>query len=113
MVRVFICLIILCNLSTANSKKNIYERNCVSCHIKIPVTIDKYFYRYLLEYSSEEDVKEAMFEFLKNPTKEKSLMSESIIKRFGLKRKTRLKDDELKEALDLYWQEYNLFGKLQ
>ncbi len=54
-----------------------------------------------------------MFEFLKNPTKEKSLMSESIIKRFGLKKKTRLSDNELKEALDIYWEHYNLFRKLK
>ena len=67
-------------------KKNM-KKNCLACHNKIPVSIDKYFYRYLLEYSSEKDVKEAMFLFLKNPTLEKSLMSESLIKRFGLKKK--------------------------
>ena len=70
-------------------------------------------YQKLQKASSEEDVKKAMFEFLKNPTKEKSLMSESIIKRFGLKKKTRLSDTELKEALDIYWSEYNLFDKLK
>jgi len=31
---------------------NVYETNCVACHKKIPVSIDKYFYRYLLTYSS-------------------------------------------------------------
>ena len=109
-VVVFLCLVFVFSFS---NPKNIYEKNCVTCHNKIPVTIDKYFYRYLLEYSSEEDVKNAMFDFLKNPTKERSLMSESLIKRFGLKRKTRLSDDELKEALDIYWSEYNLFNKLK
>ena len=107
---IFLCLTSIFALS---NPKNIYERNCVTCHNRIPVSIDKYFYGYLLEYSSEKDVKEAMFEFLKNPTKEKSLMSESIIKRFGLKKKTRLSDTELKEALDIYWSEYNLFDKLK
>lgn len=94
-------------------QKSVYEKNCVACHNKIPVSIDKYFYQYLLEYSSERDVKEAMFQFLKEPTLEKSLMSESLIKRFGLKKKTKLSDKELKEALDSYWNEYNLFGKLK
>ena len=107
---IFLCLI---SVFAFSNQKNIYERNCITCHNRIPVTIDKYFYRYLLEHSNEKDVKEAMFEFLKNPIKEKSLMSESIIKRFGLKKKTRLSDTELKEALDIYWSEYNLFDKLK
>ena len=108
-----VIFIYLTSIFAFSNPKNICERNCVTGHNRIPVTIDKYFYRYLLEYSSEEDVKKAMFEFLKNPTKEKSLMSESIIKRFGLKKKTRLSDNELKEALDIYWSEYNLFDKLK
>jgi hypothetical protein len=112
MVRaIFLLIICFCFLDA--NKKTVYERNCVECHRKIPVTIDKYFYRYLLEYSSEEDVKESMFNFIKNPTKDKSLMSESLIKRFGLKKKTILKDEEIKEAIDIYWEEYNLFDKLK
>ncbi|QKF59112.1 hypothetical protein [Aliarcobacter lanthieri] len=112
MVRIIFILFFIFNFSFS-SPKNIYERNCVTCHNRISVTIDKYFYRYLLEHSSEEEVKKAMFEFLKNPTKEKSLMSEALIKRFGLKKKTKLSDEELKEALDIYWEHYNLFGKLK
>jgi len=110
MVRVLFFLSLIFNFSFS---KNIYEKNCVSCHNKIPVSIDKYFYRYLLEYSSEKALKEAMFNFLKNPTRETSLMSEAFIKRFGLKKKTKLSNEELKEALNIYWDEYNLFGKLQ
>ncbi|QKF73137.1 hypothetical protein AFAEC_0962 [Aliarcobacter faecis] len=109
-VVVFLCLIVSFSFS---NQKNIYEKNCVACHNRIPVSIDKYFYRYLLEYSSEKDVKEAMFQFIKKPTLEKSLMSESLIKRFGLKKKTKLSDEALREALDIYWNEYNLFGKLK
>src|SRR5574344_2961576 len=107
---IFLCLT---SIFAFSNPKNIYERNCVTCHNRIPVSIDKYFYRYLLEYSSEKDVKEDMFQFIKNPTLEKSLMSESLIKRFGLKKKTKLSDEALREALDSYWEEYNLFGKLK
>ncbi len=78
---IFLCLSFVFAFS---NPKNIYERNCVTCHNRIPVSIDKYFYRYLLD-----------------------------IKRFGLKKKTRLSDTELKEALDIYWSEYNLFDKLK
>jgi len=92
---------------------NVYEQNCVSCHKKLPVSIDKYFYRYLLKYSSEKDVKSSMVEYLKTPTKEKTIMPEAFIKRFGIKKATKLNEKQLKEAIDIYWEKYKVFGKLK
>ena len=40
---IFLCLT---SIFAFSNPKNIYERNCVTCHNRIPVTIDKYFYRY-------------------------------------------------------------------
>ncbi|RXJ84627.1 hypothetical protein [Arcobacter cloacae] len=113
MVRVFFILSLFSILLFSKNEKNIYETNCVKCHSKIPVSIDKYFYRYLLKYSSETEVKKAMFEFLKNPTKEKTIMAESFVTRFGIKKKTKLSDEKLMEALDIYWDKYQVFDKLK
>jgi hypothetical protein len=113
MVRVVLIFSLLFSFLLAKDEKNIYETNCVKCHNKIPVTIDKYFYRYLLKYSSEEAVKKEMFDFLKNPNIETTAMSESFIKRFGIKKKTKLTDEELNQAIDSYWEKYKVFGKLK
>ena len=114
MVKVFLVLfLIISSLNAEKSKDDIYETNCLKCHSKLPVTIDKYFYRYLLKYSSEKDVKKAMFDYMKNPTIEKTIMAESFITRFGIKKKTNLSDDKLMEALDIYWDEYKIFNKLK
>ena len=114
MVKVFLVLfLMIISLQAADNEENIYESNCVKCHSKLPVTIDKYFYRYLLKYSSEKDVKKAMFDYMKNPTVEKTIMAESFITRFGIKKKTNLSDDKLMEALDIYWDEYKIFDKLK
>jgi Ca2+-binding EF-hand superfamily protein len=113
MVRVFFILSLFSILLFGKNEKDIYETNCVKCHSKIPVSIDKYFYRYLLKYSSETEVKKAMFEFLKNPTKEKTIMAESFVTRFGIKKKTKLSDEKLIEALDIYWDKYQVFDKLK
>jgi hypothetical protein len=114
MVKVFLVLfLMIISLKAADNEENIYESNCVKCHSKLPVTIDKYFYRYLLKYSSEKDVKKAMFDYMKNPTVEKTIMAESFITRFGIKKKTNLSDDKLMEALDIYWNEYKIFDKLK
>ncbi len=106
-------LILVFFLFLGISFSDVYENNCVSCHKKQPVSIDKYFYRYLLKYSSQRTVKEAMTNFLKNPSKDTTIMPEAFIERFGIKEKTKLTDKELKEALDIYWEKYKVFGKLQ
>ena len=54
-----------------------------------------------------------MFDYLQNPSVEKTIMAESFITRFGIKKKTNLSDEKLKEALDIYWDEYKIFGKLK
>jgi len=91
----------------------VYEQNCVECHKKMPVKIDKFFYRYLLKYSSEEDLKFALTNYLKNPTKNKTILQEGLQNRFGVKDKTTLNDEDLKKAVDEYWEIYKVFGKLK
>ena len=114
MVKIFLVLIFCLSFLMAEKNDNvIYDLNCVGCHKKLPVTIDKYFYRYLLKYSSETRVKASMFDYLKNPTKEKTIMSESFVTRFGIKKKSKLSDDKLKEAIDSYWEKYKIFDKLK
>ena len=105
-------MILVSVLSTILSA-NIYEKNCVQCHETLPVSIDKYFYKYLLVYSSEEDMKSAMINYLKVPLKETTVMSASFISRFGVKKETTLPEKELKKAIDIYWEKYKVFGKLK
>ena len=109
--KVFILLVFSLILNA--NENSIYIKNCVNCHSKIPVSIDKYFFRYLLKYSSEKNVKNAMFEYMKKPTKEKTVMPEAFIKRFGIKQPSKLENEALKEALDIYWDKYKVFKKLK
>ena len=115
MVKIVLILFLMISSLVAdeNEDNNIYESNCIKCHSKLPVSIDKYFYKYLLKYSSEKDVKKAMFDYMKNPSIEKTIMAESFITRFGIKKKTNLSDEKLNEALDIYWNEYKIFDKLK
>ncbi|WP_455757538.1 hypothetical protein [Sulfurimonas sp.] len=92
---------------------NVYETNCIKCHKRLPVSIDKYFYRYLLKYSSERDVKNAMINYLKNPSKDDTVMPDAFISRFGVKKKSSLNEKELKEAIGSYWKKYKVIGKLK
>lgn len=109
MVKILIFLLLIVSFSFAN----VYENNCVKCHNDLPVSIDKFFYRYLLKYSGEKSLKNGMKSYLENPTKKSSIMPEAFIKRFGVKNKTDLNSKELQKALDIYWEKYKVFGKLE
>ena len=109
MAKLIILFILIFNILNAD----VYKTNCIKCHRKLPVSIDKYFYRYLLQYSSEKSVKEAMTDYLRKPNKNTTIMPEAFIKRFGVKKKSKLSDKELQESLDTYWEKYKVFGKLK
>lgn len=96
-----------------NASENIYEQNCVSCHKKLDMGIDKFFYNYLMVFSSEMAVKISMKDYLMHPMKEKSLLSEENIEKYGIKDVTTLKEEELEEAIDIYWKKYKVFDKLK
>ncbi len=91
----------------------VYEKNCIPCHQDMAVKIDKFFYRYLMKYSSEKDVKRAIKSYLKQPKAENSILTDGLINRFGVKKKTTLSDTELDEALHSYWEHHKVFGKLK
>jgi hypothetical protein len=111
MVKIYIVFLLF--TTTIYADKNIYENNCLSCHKNLSVDLEKIFFRYLLKYSSEASVKSALVDYLKNPNIEVSAMPEEYIKSFGVKANTQLKDRELKEAIDIYWDKYNLFERLR
>lgn len=92
---------------------DVYEENCVQCHKDLPVSIDKYFYKYLLIYSSENDMKHAIINYLQIPLQETTVMSDSFIRRFGVKKKSTLNEKDLRKAVDVYWERYKVFGKLK
>lgn len=106
------CVVLLLCLGSLHAKGT-YERNCVSCHEGMTITLDKFFFRYLLKYSSEKEVKRALSDYLKNPKAETSILDASLLLRIGIKKRTTLNDKELQEAIDEYWETYKVFGKLK
>jgi hypothetical protein len=105
--------ILIALLSLSLHAKNLYEHHCVSCHEGMTITLDKFFFRYLLKYSSEEGVKNALHSYLKEPKAENSILDASLINRIGVKKRTTLNDKELQEAVHIYWETYNVFEKLR
>ncbi|MEA2029091.1 MAG: hypothetical protein U9N49_08960 [Campylobacterota bacterium] len=86
---------------------NVYESNCKSCHA-MEHQLQKFMHRYTLKYSSETGIKKALFEYMKNPTANNSIMPMGFINRWGVKKATTLDDKSLQEAINTYYRHYNL-----
>jgi hypothetical protein len=68
---------------------------------------------YLKVYSGEITFKASLKGYLQNPDKKLSVMSDLFIERFGIKEKTTLNEKELEEAINIYWDLYNVRNKLK
>jgi len=107
-------LLIIFILSLSAEQNSIYKKNCIECHQNFPISLEKLFFRYLLKYSSEKSVKQALIDYLKDPNYYTTVISENeLINRYGIKSKTKLNDKELKEAIDTYWEKYKVIGRLK
>ncbi len=68
--------------------------------------------KYTLKYSSEVKIKKAIFEYLKNPSIEKSVLPYGFLNRFGIKEKSSLEDKELNKMVDIYYEKFNIKSKI-
>lgn len=68
--------------------------------------------KYTLKYSSETKIKKAIFDYLQEPSYEKSILPVGYINRFGIKEETMLDDKILKEMIDIYYKQFNLKSKI-
>jgi hypothetical protein len=99
--------------STMTANEKIYNENCLVCHKPLSFNLKSIYFDYLLKYSSEDAVKLALIDYLKEPNKDTTVMPKDYIRSFGLKNRTLLSDKELKKAVDYYWDIYKVFGKLK
>ncbi len=95
------------------NKINIYERNCIPCHRYLPLSLEHMYMRYLKTFSGEKTFKASLKAFLKHPMEETSVMTDLFIDRFSVKDKSLLSDKQLEEAIDIYWNLYNVRNKLK
>lgn len=106
-----VCLSLV--LLSSSFAQDAYERNCVSCHKSLPATLQEMFKRYLLVYSGESNMKAGIKHYLLYPSKDISVMSDLFIDTYGTKNKMTLNLKELEQAIDIYWDKFKVFDKLQ
>jgi len=92
---------------------NAYERHCVSCHRELPTSLQRMFMYYLGIYSGEKSVKVALKRYMRNPFRDVSVMPELFLDTYGIKQPLKLDERELEEAIEIYWETYQVHGRLK
>lgn len=103
MVKITLLTLTLVTLLSASS----FEENCLNCHDK-DFKFAMMMKKYTQKQSSERKIKEAIFEYLKNPSANKSVLPYEYINRFGVKEKSTLDDATLREMIDIYYKMFNI-----
>lgn len=106
-------LFISITLYAEEPRGNIYERTCIPCHRYLPSSLERMFMTYLKTYSGELSVKASLKSYLKNPTEATSMMSGMFIEHFSVKDKSTLSDKDLEEAINIYWDTYDVRKRLE
>ena len=88
------------------------EQKCLHCHQKHQIPSNLISKRYLMKYSTDKRVEEAMFMYLKDPKKEHSIMPAPFFSKFPMKEKSLLDDVSLKQNIKVFFEKYNMKKKL-
>jgi len=88
-----------------------FDGKCLNCH-KNKFQFQMFMKKYTMKHSSERRIKNAIYEYLKNPTYSTSLLPFGFLQRFGVKEKTNLNDKDLRDMIDIYYERYNLKSKI-
>ena len=96
--------------STANNDD--LEQKCLHCHQEQQIPNNLISKRYLMRYSTDNRIEEAMFKYLKDPKKEYSIMPAPFFSKFPMKEKSLLDDISLKQNIKAFFEKYNMKKKL-
>ena len=88
------------------------ETNCLHCHQEQQIPSNLISKRYLMKYSTDNRVEEAMYKYLKNPKKEHSIMPAPFFSKFPMKEKSVLDDGSLQKMIKIFFEKYNMKKKL-
>jgi len=109
MVKIIYLLAIVSTLSNASQS---FEDTCIQCHQDQEIPNEVIYKRYLLKYSSDTNIREAMVNYLKNPMAERTIMPAQFITIFGLKEACTLSDEKLNQLVDEFINKYDIKRKI-
>jgi len=89
------------------------DRECLSCHQKQQIPTALIYKRYLMKYSTNQRMHDAMYRYLRHPNKAYSIMPSQFFFKFPMKKSLQLSDEKLDELVSAFIQRYDIRKKLR
>jgi len=102
--------ILICGYINAS---DMLEYKCISCHKAQKIPSQMIYKKYLLRYSTKEDIAKAIKSYLKSPKAQNSIMPKPFFDKFPTKEPTTLEDAELEMLIKLYIDRYDVVKRLR
>jgi len=83
------------------------QKDCLACHQAQQIPSNMMYRRYLMKYSTDARMQEAMFRYLKNPYKASSIMPPQFFLKFPMKVSLSLDDEVLKQDIKEYLEKFD------
>jgi hypothetical protein len=110
MKQIFIVIVVV--WTSVVYAEDVFERECVACHVRQKVSLRKTFMNALLVYGGKRNMQAGLKYFLRHPRRDSSVMSEAFLDQRGIKEPLDLNDAALDRALEIYWERYRVIGNL-
>ena len=78
------------------------HKNCLECHIQEQIPTPLIYRRYLMKYSTKEEMQKAIFRYMKNPLKENSIMPPPFFYKFPMKGAIEMDDETLHRHISTF-----------
>ena len=101
------------SICSGNANADMFRQHCLTCHTKQKIPNDLIYRRYLMRYSTPERIEKAIFDYLRTPRQEDSIMPPQFFLKFPMKQPVKLDDKSLKEAIRAYLYTYDIRKKLR
>jgi len=88
------------------------QQSCIHCHQVQKIPSDMIYRKYLLKYSTKQNISKAMYNYIKSPSPQTSIMPKPFFSKFPVKPLLNIEDSELKKLIELYIDRYDVKRKL-
>jgi len=89
------------------------EKNCLECHKKEKIPSYMIYKRYLLKYSVKSRIKEAIYNYLKDPKPKNSIMPKPFFLKFPMKKAIHMDEKALYENIEEFIKKYDVTKRLR
>jgi len=106
----YIMMIIFININLFATS---LDDKCLNCHKIQKIPSGMIYRKYLLKYSTKENISKAIYEYIKAPSPDISIMPKPFFSKFPIKPLLNIEDSKLKELIELYIKKYDIKKRLR